>query len=98
MRGWQQELSSWRDEAAAKTMMLSRERGGRNTAPYLFCVPLTKPNLTPAIKEVWARVTSRSVLRLRVGKMMGGGINGQCNRDVKGDSEEALLKAVFEVS
>lgn len=46
MRGWQQELSSWRDEAAAKTMMLSRERGEKKYRPLSFLRPIdqTQPN------------------------------------------------------
>lgn len=67
--------------------------------PLSSPVPSAEPNLTPAVKEVWARVASGLVSVAQSRENDGQGHQWTIsNRDVKGGSEEALLKAVFEVS
>lgn len=99
MRGWQQELSSWRDEAAAKTTMLSRERGEKKYRHLSLLHPIdqTQPNTSNqgSLGEGHITVTLVAQSRENDGR---GHKRTISNRDVKGDSEEALLKAVFEVS
>lgn len=61
---------------------------------------MAKPSLTPAIKEAWARVASGvgSVDQSRENDGEGHHRWAISNRHVKGDSEQALLKAGFGVS